>query len=197
MPWAASTVWKAQGGRQQWHPPSKAQFNTIRGGGRAWAPCRDMLGRDSHNPGANYSSLYPFLSFSFFFILFSLSLYYCLFHSSIASLSAAAVTHESYESLCFSLSVDMASESSVNSILPFHLLLLQFHLKASCTSSCVSSFLVPIYHPCLSFYFPILTSSFKCFFLLLFVFTLFSPSFTSIFLLLPPPLSSPALWALG
>lgn len=65
----------------------------------------------------------PFLSFSLFFISFISFL-----------LSAAAVTHESYESLFLFLSVHMASYP-LYLILPCHLLLLNFHLKAPFISS--------------------------------------------------------------
>lgn len=95
-----------------------------------WGPCCDMLGRDSHNPAANYSSLcHPSapLSFFIFFLLFSLI---ALFHSSMASLSAA-VNHESYESLFLSLS-GYGLSSFVNSVLPFHFLLLLLYCYASC-----------------------------------------------------------------
>lgn len=77
----------------------------------------------------------------FFSVFFSLFLSYCLFHSSVASLSAAAVTHESYESFCSSLSRWILPRilCKLDPSFSFTTLPFSHHLKAACISSCVLS----------------------------------------------------------
>lgn len=84
---------------------------------RDWAPCRAILGKDSNSPGANYPYHHPLLSFFFPHLLFFISLLLPV-HCSIASVSAAALNHESYESFGFSLFLGGYSLSFLFTVAP-------------------------------------------------------------------------------
>lgn len=96
LPRAASTVWK---GDSTGTNTPKTQFNTIRGYLQGMGAMPRLLRQGLRkNPWsklllASSSSELLFL----FFFSFSLFLFYCLFHSSLASLSPASPVHESNE----------------------------------------------------------------------------------------------------
>lgn len=186
LPWAASTVWKVQGGRRHWHRhtegPSLIPSEAV---GRAWAPCRDILGRDSNNPGANYRQPCP-RSSAFFFFIFSFFISFLLPVSLLNSLSVCCCSNPWIIWVTLFLSLWILP-SSVNSILPFHLLLhflIILKLPASLVASPhLSSFCVPVHHLHLLLYCLFLSSPFHYY--LHFIFTFFYV------LLLPLTLSSP------